>query len=755
MKRITFLFLCFIALTGCQQNFEQTDMIPTGFDQEIERLLSTMTLEEKIGQMNQITGDYGQVSEGLREAVRKGRIGSLINEVNPDVIREIQRIAREESRLGIPLLIGRDVIHGFKTIFPIPLGMAATWDSSICVRAAQVAAVEAASVGINWTFAPGVDICRDPRWGRVAESPGEDPYLASVIGRAMVLGFQGSDLSRPKTIAGCAKHFAGYGAAEGGRDYNTTNIPENELRNIFLPPFKACIDAGVSTVMSGFNELNGVPCSGNSYLMNTILKGEWGFRGFVVSDWESLPQMINHGFSRDIKEAALAGITAGIDMDMVSGIYPGILPDLVEEGSVPIRLIDDAVRAILLLKFQLGLFENPVHPVDSFPALANEAHQKIAQEAATKSCVLLKNTDQILPLNPNQPATILVTGPMADDAYEQMGTWIFDGEEKFSVSFMQAVRNQISRPFKVEYLPGLEYSRDENVASFASVRQAAQKADYILAFLGEESILSGEAHSRASIGLPGKQTELLSLLAQAGKPLITVILAGRPLTLEKETMLSDALLYAWHPGNMAGPALVDIIFGKANPSGKLPITFPKEVGQIPIYYNHKNTGKPATPETYTPIMDIPRRAVQYSLGNTSHYLDAGYTPLFPFGFGLSYTTYTYEAPQLSTDTIQLGSAVDLNVTLTNSGSREGEEVVQVYLQDPVSSITRPVKELISFQRVRLKAGETKTLTFSIHTDQLSYYYPEKGQMTEIGEYFFFVGGNSQTNLQANLYVKER
>lgn len=719
----------------------------------IDNLIAQMTIEEKIGQLTQINGDYGNISDQLKDAIQRGKIGSIINEVDPETINKLQEIAKNESRLGIPLLIGRDVIHGFKTIFPIPIGLAATWDTSICRRSAQIAASEAASIGINWTFAPMVDICRDPRWGRIAESLGEDPHLAGALGKALVSGFQGDDLSAPSTIAACAKHFVGYGAAEGGRDYNTAHIPEVELRNTYLPPFQSCIEAGVSSFMVGFNDLNGIPCSGNRSLVTGILKDEWGFTGVVVSDWESIPQMINHGVAANGKNAAALGLKAGVDIDMVSNVYAGFLPELIQNDEISEKDIDNAVRAVLNLKYKLGLFENTDTMPFDFPKLANEKYQQVAKEAALKSCVLLKNDQGILPLDPQKKLRILIVGPMADDAYEQMGTWIFDGEEKYSTSILKAMQEGKQHNAEITFLAVMDYSRDTILHDLKKLKIEAQNTDVILAFVGEESILSGEAHCRADLHLPGMQRELMEILHQTGKPLITTILAGRPLTIANELQYSDALIYAWHPGNMGGPALVDLLFGLENPSGKLPLTFPTQVGQIPIYYNHKNTGKPASESSFVHINDIPRRAVQYSLGNTSHYLDAGYKPLFPFGFGLSYTSYSYSALTISKDTINATDSFELSITVTNTGERKGEETVQVYIRDAVSSVSRPVKELIRFSKVSLNPSESKKVSFQLKPKDLSFYYPQIGRKTESGKFEFFVGSNSTTTLSTSVYLK--
>ena len=721
---------------------------PNDFDERVTELLGRMTIAEKIGQMSQVNSAGGAIPEGLYEAVKTGRIGSILNEVKVDVTNELQRIAVEESRLGIPLLMGRDVIHGFKTVMPIPLGQAATWNPELVRKAASVAAIEAASSGINWTFAPMIDVTRDPRWGRIAESLGEDPYLHSVLGSAMVQGFQGDNLSSHGSIAACAKHFAGYGASESGRDYNTTNIPENELRNVYLKPFHAAVEAGVATIMASFSDLNGIPASANHFLMRQVLRDEWGFRGFVVSDWASIEQLSVHGLSANDGEAAYQALSAGVNMEMASSTYADNLVELIEEGRIDLQLIDELVGAILQVKFNLGLFDQPFTDPDSFPAIANPDHLAVARQAALQSIVLLENKDNALPLAKEGLDSLAVIGPMADDGYEQLGTWIFDGDPEISQTPLQALRAFLGESVAISYVRAMETTRSRSTDAFDEALAAAAASNAVLVFLGEESILSGEAHSRADINLPGNQADLVKALHATGKPVISIIMAGRPLTLGNIINHSDAILFAWHPGTMGGPAITDILFGVESPSGKLPVTFPRMVGQVPIYYAHKNTGKPATPDSYLHIDEIPARMPQYSSGFVSSHLDAGYTPQYPFGYGLSYSKIAYSDIRVSSDRIPIGESVTVQATVSNNGSRTAEEVVQLYVRDLVGNVTRPVRELKGFQRLRLEPGEQNTVSFELGPDDLAFYGRDMQLITEPGDFHVWVGGNSDADMQA-------
>lgn len=719
----------------------------------VSDILDQMTLAEKIGQMTQANSAGNPIPEDFRTALRQGAIGSVLNEVSVETVNELQRIAVEESRLGIPLLIGRDVIHGFKTVLPIPLGQAATWNPGLVRQGARVAALEAAASGVNWTFAPMIDITRDPRWGRIAESLGEDPFLAGTLGVAMVEGFQGENLAAPGTLAACAKHFAGYGASESGRDYNTANIPENELRNVYLPPFKAAIDAGVATIMASFSDLNGVPASGNQFLMRQVLRQEWGFEGFVVSDWASIEQLSVHGFTADDKGSALEALKAGVNMEMATTTYADHLADLLEEGQVSMQQIDEMVAGILLLKFQLGLFENPYTDPAAFPPVSNESHLAVAREAALQSIVLLENRKNALPLEREKLGALAVIGPMADDGYEQLGTWIFDGDPAISQTPLQALNQRAAGHFAINHVRAMDTTRSRTEEGFAEAVKAAENSDAVVVFLGEESILSGEAHSRADIDLPGNQADLVRVLHDSGKPVIAVIMAGRPLTLGNVLDHVDALLFAWHPGTMAGPAIADILFGVESPSGKLPVTFPRMVGQVPIYYSHKQGGKPAVAERFTHIDDLPVRMPQTSSGFISSHLDAGFTPQYAFGYGLSYTNFEYSGLKLSSNEIPLGGQVTVSALVTNAGPVEADEVVQLYVRDLVGNVTRPVKELKGFERVRLEPGESKRITFELGTDQLAFYGRDMQLITEPGLFHVWIGGSSETELRAEFTIK--
>ncbi|HCV79632.1 MAG: glycosyl hydrolase [Zunongwangia sp.] len=719
-----------------------------GIEHKVDSLLNRMTLLEKIGQMNQLSADDMETNYGL---IRKGLAGSVLSITDPEVANKAQRIALEESRLGIPIIIGRDVIHGFKTIFPIPLGQAASFDEELVQQGARIAAVEASSVGIRWTFAPMMDITHDPRWGRIAESLGEDPLLASKLAVAMVKGFQGDNLSNPNAIAACAKHFAGYGAAEGGRDYNTTSITERGFRNLYLQPFEAAVkEAHVATIMSAFHANDGIPATANRFLLKDVLRDEWGFDGFVVSDWASVTEMIDHGYSENEKQAAMQAINAGVDMEMVSGTYLAKAEELLKENKISINAINDAVRNILRIKFRLGLFDNPYASGNTEEVFYAQDHLEKAKLAAEESIVMLKNKNSILPFK--NVKDILVVGPLADKPHEQMGTWVFDGESSHTQTPLKALQKQYGKNINIEYVPVLEYSRDSDTSTLQEAIAKAAEADVILAFVGEESILSGEAHSLSNLHLQGAQSEMIEKLYETRKPLVTVVMAGRPLAIKDEIYKSKALLYAWHPGTMGGPAIVDLLFGKANPSGKLPMTFPKNAGQIPMYYNHLNTGRPATGNDAT-LENIPVGALQTSLGNRSVYLDSGHEPLFPFGFGLSFTQFKYGEPQLKKDTLEVTDILDVSVELSNVGECEGTEVVQLYTRDLSGSIARPVRELRDFQRVSLKAGESKIVTFKLPVEQLSFWNIDMEEKVEVGKFQLWISKDSNSGEPLNFEIR--
>ncbi len=715
-------------------------------------LLQAMTPAEKIGQMCQVEATHGYAPDYLGESIRAGGVGSIINNVDVETVNELQRIAVEESRLGIPLLVGRDVIHGFRTVLPIPLGQGATWNPDIVREGARVAAAEAAKSGVNWTFAPMIDISRDPRWGRVAEGFGECVLLTSTLGAAMVEGFQGDRLADAGSIAACAKHFAGYGAVESGRDYATTNIPDTKLRNVYFRPFEAAVDAGVSTVMTSFSDLNGVPATGNRYILSDVLRGEWGFEGFVVSDWDSIRQLQIHGLTEDDRASAYEAVTAGVDMEMAGDAYSNHLLSLLEKGEVSEQCIDDAVLRILRAKFALGLFESPYTRPEALPDYATEHALDTAYRAALQSVVLLKNDSDALPLRAPDLSSLAIIGPLADAPYEQLGTWIFDGDESLSVTPLQAIRDALGSGVEVRHVQAMKNSRSRASAEFDVAAGVAAECDATLLFLGEESILSGEAHSRADIGLPGDQVELVRRVRAAGRKVIAVIMAGRPLTLSDIVDEVDAILYAWHPGTMGGPAIADLVLGVESPSGKLPATFPRVVGQIPIYYSQKNGGKPPTPETVVHIDDIDPFAPQTSLGMSAFHLDTCFTPLFPFGFGLSYTRFEYTDIAVSPAEVPLPGRVTISATLSNCGDVEAEEVVQLYTRDLVASITRPVRELKGFRRLRLAPGESTVVTFELSTDDLSFSSRDGKRIVEPGLFHAWIGGSSATELRSEFRI---
>ncbi len=748
MKPIPILFLASLLAVSVSCTTERKPST-VGTTSEVERrvdqLLSRMTLAEKIGQMNQVSAG-GEVAN-YADALRKGQVGSILNEVDPVKVNEFQRISVEESRLGIPLLVARDVIHGFHTIFPIPLGLASTFDPELVEAGARVASVEATGQGVRWTFSPMLDIARDPRWGRMAEGSGEDTYLDTRMAEAMVRGYQG-DLSDATSIAACIKHFAGYGAAEGGRDYNSTFLTERQLRNVYLPPFEAAVKAGAMTLMTSFNDNDGVPSTGNAFLVKDVLRGEWGFDGLVVTDWNSMGEMISHGFGEDRKDVARKAMEAGVDMDMMTYGYLSHLEELVRSGAVRESDIDQAVRNILRVKILLGLFENPYVDVEAGQAVQYAPdHLAAAQKTAEESAILLKN-DGVLPLDPAAVRNILVTGPLADAPHDQLGTWAFDGEAGHTVTPLRALQERF--PGKVTYVPGLAYSRERR-DRFDDVVAAARRSDVILVFLGEEAILSGEAHSLADLNLKGSQSELLAALKATGKPVVATVMAGRPLTIERDLPNCAAMLYAFHPGTMGGPALANLLLGDAVPSGKTPVTFLRTVGQAPLYYSHNMTGRPYNGETL--LDDIPLEAGQTSLGNTSYYLDYGAYPLFPFGYGLSYTTFAYSDIALDRETYATDGTVTVSFTLSNTGTRAGTEVVQVYVRDLVGSITRPVKELKHFERVTLAPGENRALKVSIPVQELAFVGLDGVKKVEPGEFQLWVAGDSASGTGVAFNVK--
>lgn len=715
-------------------------------------LLGRMTLDEKIGQTNQRSVAAGmQDLGGWIPQFKQGQIGSIMNVSSAEVADSLQRLMLNDTRLGIPLIIARDVIHGYKTIFPIPLGQAASFNPDLARKGARIAAIEASADGIRWTFAPMLDIARDARWGRIAESCGEDTYLAGLMGRAMVEGFQGGLAGDPTSLAACAKHFVAYGAAEGGRDYNSTYIPERLLRQIYLPPFRQAVDAGALTVMASFNENDGLPVSANRHLLTDILRGEWGFPGFVVSDCFAVRELMVHGVAEDEADASRIGMNAGLDMEMESGHYLQHMRRLIETGKVSEAQLDSAVSAILYTKFALGLFDDPFVHTPQSVKYAPE-HLDAAKQAALQSAILLKN-DNVLPLDPKRHKRVLLTGPLADARYDQLGTWIFDGEKEHTVTLRQGL-DSICRKngMELDYVESLKYTRHDNPQGIETAEKSALQADVIVVAVGEEAIFSGEGHCMASLNLVGRQSELVKRLAATGKPVVMVVMAGRPLTIKQEIDSADAVLYAFHPGTMGGPALAELLTGVVSPSGKTPVTFPLVAGQEPIYYNHTNTGRPAN-GTEIGLEGIPEDAGNTFLGCTSYYLDAGHKPMFPFGYGLSYGKFEYSDLQLSSDTYPADGIIKATVTLTNSGDMEATEVVQLYVRDHVATVARPVKELKRFARVTLGKGESRTIEFELPVSELAYVGTDLRNRLDPGAFTLFVGGNSETCLSTPFSVK--
>ncbi|HZM87784.1 MAG TPA: beta-glucosidase BglX [Blastocatellia bacterium] len=711
-------------------------------EKKIDALIARMTLEEKLGQLQQLDGEAnGNYRSEHIELARRGLLGSTLNVRGARRTNELQRVAVEQSRLKIPLIFGFDVIHGYRTIFPVPLAEAASWDAALVERAAAVAASEAAAAGVRWTFAPMVDIARDSRWGRIVEGAGEDPYLGAVMAAARVRGFQGRDYSAPDKVVACAKHWVGYGAAEGGRDYNTTDMSENRLREVYFPPFKAAVHAGVGTFMSAFNDLNGVPTSANPFTLTKVLRDEWKFDGFVVSDYESIRELINHGLVADESEAAHAALSAGVDMEMVSRTYGKYAPALIRQGKLSQRIIDNAVRRILRIKFRLGLFDKPyADETREQRALLSRSNIATAREVAARSLVLLKNERNVLPLS-KEVRSIAVIGTLADNQTDMLGSWSGDGRKEDVVTLLDGIRAKVPQT-KITYAKGCTVSgttdgADETRLIDEAVR-AARESDVAIVAVGESADMSGEAASRASLDLPGRQLELVKAVVAVGKPVVVVLMNGRPLTISWIADNAPAILEAWFGGSQAGNAIADVLFGDVSPSGKLPVTFPRAVGQLPLYYARKNTGRPPDP------------ANKY----TSKYLDVPVTPLYPFGFGLSYTAFRLTALRLSSPSIAQGNHMKVSTDVENVGARIGDEVVQLYVRDVAASVTRPLKELKGFERITLKPGEKRRVEFILSTEQLGFYDRNMRFVVEPGEFRVYVGTNSAEGLEASFRVVE-
>ncbi|MAG86920.1 beta-glucosidase BglX [Zunongwangia profunda] len=753
------LSLGFLAFSTYEKpGFKKSDQDPRDIEQKIDSVLALMTLDEKIGQMVQYNGSWdvtgpatGTDNEKKLENLKNGLVGSMLNVTSVEHTREAQKIVMENSRLKIPLIFGYDVIHGYQTMFPVPLGESASWDLELMEKTARVAGRETAAAGVHWTFAPMMDISRDARWGRIMEGAGEDPYLNSKIAVARIKGFQGNDLSDPKTIAACAKHFAGYGFAEGGRDYNTVNIGIYELNNTILPPFKAAADAGVATFMNSFNEIDGVPATASTYLQRDLLKGKWHWDGFVVSDWGSITELIPHGVAKDKKAAAELAVKAGSDMDMEGGAYESSLKELVEEGKVAEKLIDDAVKRILRVKFRLGLFDDPYKYCDEAfekSELYSEANQKVALEAGKKSIVLLKNENDILPIK-NSIKNIAVIGPLANDKDSPLGNWRAHAVENSAVSVLEGIRNYAPKGVKITYAEGAKLStgdrsflnpmtfNKDDKRGFAEAEKLAKQADLVVLVVGEDAFQTGEGRSQTNIGFAGVQDDLIETVQKANKNVVMVLMNGRPMDLSWSSKNIPAIVESWFLGSQHGNAVAEILFGKYNPSGKLPVSFPQNSGMEPLYYNQKSTGRPEGGAQVT----------------YSHYTDSPREALYPFGFGLSFTEFEYGDIELSADSFSEGEKIEASISVKNTGNMVGEETVQLYLHDLVGSITRPNLELKAFEKISLKPGERKVVNFIIDKEMITYFTINKKWEAEAGDFEVMIGGNSVDLKKANFEFK--
>lgn len=729
----------------------------------IDGLMKKMTLDEKIGQLNLPgSGDIvtGQASNSdIAKKIREGKVGGLFNIKSVDKIRDVQKVAVEQTRLKIPMIFGMDVIHGYQTTFPIPLALSCSWNMELVEQSARIAAIEASADGICWTFSPMVDLARDPRWGRIAEGSGEDPYLGSLIAKAMVKGYQGDDLKKNNTIMACVKHYALYGAAEAGRDYNTTDMSRIRMFNEYLPPYKAGVEAGAGSFMASFNEVDGIPATGNKYLMTDVLRNQWGFKGFVVTDYTGINEMIDHGMG-DLQTSSALALKAGIHMDMVGEGFLTTLKKSLQEGKVTLKQIDEACRLILEAKYKLGLFDDPYKYCDANRAktdIYTPAHIRTARQAAGESFVLLKNQGDLLPLK--KSGTIALIGPLADTKENMPGTWSVATDLKTAITVREGLQNAAGSNAKILYAKGSNLdsdsafevratmfgrsiNRDKRTADElkAEALAIAAQADVIVAALGESSEMSGESSSRTNLEIPETQKELLAALLKTGKPVVLVLFAGRPMVLKWEKENVPAILNVWFGGSEAGNAIADVVFGDVNPSGKLTTTFPQNVGQVPIYYAHKNTGRPLGEGRWFEKF-------------RSNYMDVSNEPLYPFGYGLSYTHFTYSDITLSSNTLSSNGTITASVTVTNDGKKDGAEVVQLYIRDMVGSITRPVKELKGFKKIMLKAGESKTVSFSISVNDLKFYNSDLKFVAEPGDFKLFIGTNSKEVKEASFKLK--
>lgn len=735
MKKILF-FILFSTIS-----FAQIKTV----EQRVDSVLALMNQDEKIGQLVQYSGGWAtgtqteKPSEGSDELIRKGKVGSFLNVIGAEITKKMQKIAVEQSRLKIPLIFGLDVIHGFRATFPVPIAESCTWNPALIEKSARWAATEASSAGIHWTFSPMVDIARDPRWGRIMEGNGEDPYLGSLMAVAHVKGYQGNDLSANNTIAACLKHFGGYGGAEGGRDYNTVDMSERTFRDVYLRPFKAAVDAGAATLMASFNEIGGVPSSASKFLLTKILRDEWKFDGFVVSDWNSVGELIPHGVAKDLKQAAELSINAGLDMDMEANAYYNNMAALIKEGKVSQKTVDESVRRILRIKFRLGLFDDPYKYCDAErekKTLMSKEIVKATLETAREAIVLLKNENNLLPLKKDLKK-IAVVGPLADSKDNPLGGWDGQGNPTDAVTVLEGIKNKLGKNVEITYAEGCSIV-DKNKDGFKKAIDAVKESDVAIVVVGEDRGMSGEASARATLDLPGVQENLVEEIQKTGKPVVVVLMNGRPLTITWIQKNVSAVLETWYLGIQAGNAIADVLFGDYNPNGKLSVTFPRYVGQVPIYYNHKNTGRPYDPNNHY----------------TSYYMDLENTPLYPFGYGLSYTTFDYSDLSLNKNQIKKDESLTVTVNVKNSGTRDGEEVVQLYIRDLVGSVTRPVKELKDFAKIFLKAGETKKVEFTITPEKLKFYDINMNYVVEPGDFKVFVGKNSVDVKEASFTVVE-
>lgn len=737
------LLIClalFFIMNSCNSRQQKEISTNPVIEKKIDSLLAIMTIDEKIGQLTLFSSDWDitgpTIRSSYKEDLKAGKVGAIFNAFGVEFLTELQDMAVKETRLGIPLLFGYDVIHGYRTIFPIPLAQASSWDLEAIEKSERIAAIEATAAGLHWTFAPMVDICRDPRWGRISEGAGEDPYLGSLISKARVNGFQNHDLLANNTLLACVKHYAAYGAPIAGRDYNTVDMSDRMLREVYLPPYKAAIEAGVGTVMTSFNEVDGVPASGNKYLMKDILKGEWGFQGFVVTDYTSIAEMVDHGIVANEKEAGELSLNSGIDMDMQSAIFLNFTAQSLEESRVNIKDIDDAVRRILRVKFALGLFENPYRYLDvqrEKDLIMCEEHQEFARKLAAKSIVLLKNEGNILPVSKNIKS-IAVIGPLADSKNDLNGCWAAQGNPDESTTLLEGLRKKFTET-KIEYAKGCEVE-DPGKEGFEDALKIAKNAEVVILAIGESAGMIGEAASRSNINIPGVQQELVKEVLTLGKPVIVVLTNGRPLDISWLDKNAHAILETWFLGTRAGDAIADVLSGDYNPSGKLTVSFPRNLGQVPIFYSAKSTGRPNTPDD----------------NYTSRYLDVSNSPLYPFGFGLSYTTFSYSDIKLSTNKMNRDGKLVVSLEIKNTGKYDGEEVIQLYVQDLVGSVTRPLKELKDFKKVELKAGETKQIEFELTAEKLKFYDINMNFTVEPGEFLVFVGTNSSENKSAKFEI---